>query len=52
MPGLNVITLNQLQILANIHGIPTHEGTKRLTKMQLALELFGPGGPLSTRHEE
>jgi hypothetical protein len=52
MPGKRVITLKQLQILADIHDIPTHEGTRRLTKMQLALELFGPGGPLSTRHEE
>ena len=43
MPG---ITLKQLQVLANIHDIPTHEGKRRLTKMQLLLELYGPDGPL------
>lgn len=52
MPGQRVMTLNQLQILANIHDVPTHEGSRRLTKMQLALELFGPGGPLRARHQE
>jgi hypothetical protein len=45
------LTLTQLRILADIHDVPTHEGTRQLTKMQLLLELFGPGGPLRARYQ-
>lgn len=43
----NKVTLRDLQILAELNGIPTTEGKRARTKMQLACEIYGPGGPYS-----
>ena len=43
----NKVTLRDLQILAEMNGIPLNEGKRARTKMQLACELYGPGGPYS-----
>lgn len=43
----NKVTLRDLQILAEMAGIPITEGKRARTKMQLACELYGPGGPYS-----
>jgi hypothetical protein len=40
-----ILTLRDIQMLAISHGIETHQGARRLTKMQLLCKLFGPGGP-------
>ena len=41
------VTLRDLQILAELNSIPITEGKRARTKMQLACELYGPGGPYS-----
>ena len=41
------VTLRVLQILAELNNIPITEGKRTRTKMQLACELYGPGGPYS-----
>ncbi len=41
------VTLRVLQILAELNNIPITEGKRARTKMQLACELYGPGGPYS-----
>ena len=43
----NKVTLRDLQILAELNGIPITEGKRTRTKMHLACELYGPDGPYS-----
>jgi hypothetical protein len=37
-----------MQILATAHGVELREDGRQRTRMMLLLELFGPGGPLTT----
>jgi hypothetical protein len=46
------IRLADLQLLAQAHGIEITEGLHRLSKMELACMLFGPGAPLCPRRRE
>lgn len=46
------IQLTDLQLLAQAHGIEISDGRQRLSKMQLACLLFGPGAPLCPQRRE